>query len=113
MPLTEGDIKRFQSAGKSNFYIRTQDGYIQLKNVHGHCIFLGDDGKCTVYDIRPEGCRVYPWVYNEEKGSIEADVDCPYSEEFEEGDIEEIMTVVSKIEIEKEKRLMPHTDTLH
>ena len=24
------------------------------------CVFLGDDNKCTIYDIRPEACRRYP-----------------------------------------------------
>ena len=24
------------------------------------CVFLGDDNKCTIYEIRPMGCRTYP-----------------------------------------------------
>jgi uncharacterized protein len=26
------------------------------------CPLLGDDGKCTVYDVRPETCRGYPYT---------------------------------------------------
>ncbi len=24
------------------------------------CVFLGDDNKCTIYEVRPMGCRTYP-----------------------------------------------------
>ena len=26
------------------------------------CPFLGDDNKCKIYDVRPEGCRAYPYT---------------------------------------------------
>jgi Fe-S-cluster containining protein len=26
------------------------------------CPFLGDDSKCTIYDVRPENCRGYPFT---------------------------------------------------
>lgn len=24
------------------------------------CVFLGDDNKCTIYEVRPKGCQTYP-----------------------------------------------------
>jgi len=24
------------------------------------CVFLGDDNKCSIYEVRPAGCRTYP-----------------------------------------------------
>jgi Fe-S-cluster containining protein len=32
-----------------------------LKHQRGGCIFLGNDDRCTVYEVRPTGCRVFPF----------------------------------------------------
>ena len=32
-----------------------------LKHQRGGCIFLGSDARCTVYEARPLGCRVFPF----------------------------------------------------
>ncbi|CAM9598793.1 unnamed protein product, partial [Phaeothamnion confervicola] len=43
------------------------DGWVRLRdrdNAAGgqSCCFLADDGKtCTIYEVRPEQCRTYPW----------------------------------------------------
>ncbi len=38
-------------------------GRILRRKSDGSCRFLSDDGKCTVYDVRPLLCRTYPfWV---------------------------------------------------
>lgn len=31
-----------------------------LKHVKGRCIYLGSDERCSVYEARPLGCRVFP-----------------------------------------------------
>ncbi len=31
-----------------------------LRHARGRCIYLGDDDRCTIYEDRPLGCRVYP-----------------------------------------------------
>lgn len=31
-----------------------------LKHVRGRCVYLGADERCTVYNERPLGCRVFP-----------------------------------------------------
>jgi Fe-S-cluster containining protein len=32
-----------------------------LKHQRGGCVFLGADQRCTVYEARPLGCRVFPF----------------------------------------------------
>lgn len=32
-----------------------------LKHTRGGCMFLGADDRCTVYEARPLGCRVFPF----------------------------------------------------
>jgi Fe-S-cluster containining protein len=31
-----------------------------MRQGRGRCHFLGDDDRCTIYDARPLGCRVFP-----------------------------------------------------
>ncbi len=33
-----------------------------LKNEDGKCIFLAEDGRCTIYSARPWICRTYPFA---------------------------------------------------
>ena len=37
-----------------------EDGHYRIKTTP--CPFLGDDSKCTIYDVRPEKCRGYPFT---------------------------------------------------
>lgn len=32
-----------------------------LKRNEGSCVFLNDDGKCSIYDVRPVQCQTYPF----------------------------------------------------
>ncbi len=69
------------------------DGYLQLKTRDGPpakgspggkpCVFLGDDGRCTVWEARPEGCRLYPaiWGEFEERAILDEDY-CPHTDGF-------------------------------
>jgi Fe-S-cluster containining protein len=40
-------------------YLKTVDGD-QFEIVVKPCPFLGADDRCTIYEVRPEGCRGYP-----------------------------------------------------
>jgi len=68
---------------RAEFVVRNEDGNFQLKNINGHCIFFDIVLKlCKIYEIRPQGCRFYPMIYeiNNEKCII--DKDCPRSKLF-------------------------------
>jgi Fe-S-cluster containining protein len=55
-----------------------------LKHQRGGCIFLGADERCTVYDERPFGCRVFPFDSQFTKSGtlrrleLIPATDCPY-----------------------------------
>mgnify|MGYP000132521352 CR=1 FL=1 len=78
MILSESDIKRIESLGyKREYFTEFRDGFYRLRNIDGHCIFLNiETGKCKIYSYRPIGCRVYPVIYDLNKGFI-LDTDCP------------------------------------
>ena len=79
MPLSPSDIKRILKVGYglNDFRMKLGDGW-RLKNISGRRIFLsGDD--CTIYPYRPEGCQLYPLIYDEDLRHAIIDHLCPYS----------------------------------
>ena len=81
MTLTEADAARLEAAGKLDFYFVNDDHDLQLVNVDGHCIFLVD-GRCSVHDDRPEGCRLYPLILDLSVDRVVLDGFCPWAREF-------------------------------
>lgn len=79
MPLIRADIKRISDSGKRDFYHK---GSHQLININGRCIFLTEGGECTIYDIRPEGCRLYPLIMSMPSREPILDDECPNREDF-------------------------------
>ena len=79
MLLSKKDIALLekQGFGKKCFVKFDRQGFAQLKNMDGYCVFY-DRGKqrCRVYVNRPAGCRVYPVILDEEIGIILDDI-CP------------------------------------
>ena len=65
------------------------------------CMFLLTDsadkfaeGICSVYDIRPKGCQMYPTVLNEHDSAI-IDDGCPYGKEFPTPTEEDSITLLN------------------
>lgn len=83
MPLTEADARRLEGRGFGrDEFARTDDGWLRLRNRNGQCVFLGPAG-CTVHDDRPEGCRLYPLVWDADERRVVLDVEtCPFTREF-------------------------------
>lgn len=82
MTLTEADVARLEAAGERRFVRAAADGSWQLANLGGHCVFLSADGACTVYEVRPEGCELYPLVLDLGSGRVVRDSFCPHRWEF-------------------------------
>jgi Fe-S-cluster containining protein len=102
MPLTEEDARRLEALGHARAaFSRTLDGALTLANVSGACYFL-KDGRCSVYDERPAGCRLYPFVLTPE-GRMVRDEDCPWRREFREapGTRRRLLRVVAVVERER------------
>ncbi|MDD5112063.1 MAG: YkgJ family cysteine cluster protein [Candidatus Altiarchaeota archaeon] len=58
--LSKDDITRMEKGGLQNFY-ETAGGEARIKRIKGRCVFLDAGGSCSVYDIRPEVCRRFPF----------------------------------------------------
>jgi len=82
MLLSNNDIQRIENIGYNrNFFVKTKKGMLKLKNKDGHCVF--HNGKiCLIYENRPEGCKLYPLIFNKEQKSAIVDEECPYQDNF-------------------------------
>jgi Fe-S-cluster containining protein len=102
MPLTRSDVERLLKKGYNfqDFAVR-ENKVTRLRNVKGYCSFLRN-GRCIIYSIRPEGCKIYPLVYDEERGEGVFDELCPYREQFmaSKKSIEELKKLVLKLDKE-------------
>lgn len=90
MPLTEEDVARLEARGhEPSSFVVAEDGFAFLANVDRRCYFLGDDDRCREYAHRPEGCRLYPLVLDEELSRHVLDSLCPHRGDVEAGEAEE------------------------
>jgi Fe-S-cluster containining protein len=105
MPLTRVDMRRITRKGfrLSDFAVKVGVEW-RLRNSSGRCFFLSG-GLCRIYSHRPEGCRLYPLVYNEDMGKLAMDNLCPHGSEFEvdEEDTARLMRLIRRLEKEAEK----------
>ena len=77
MLLSHKDIETIRTLGyEDDFFIEKHRGWLQLKNKNGRCVFH-DGTKCTIYEHRPEGCTLYPVVYNADTKEAMLDSECP------------------------------------
>src|SRR5579871_83931 len=85
MLLLDEDIARIRRLGyEENFFVtkNSQDGFKALKNSSaGRCVFH-DGRKCTIYENRPKGCKLYPIIFDEDQGHAVRDKLCPFRDEF-------------------------------
>jgi Fe-S-cluster containining protein len=71
MLLSAKDIERLEKKGYDRtFFVRfDSEGYATLRNRRGHCVFYDTEkSRCKVRAHRPLGCRIYPVIYDEDKG---------------------------------------------
>lgn len=104
MTLTESDVARLRAASHRQFFFVNHDQDLQLENVDGHCIFLVD-GRCSVYDDRPQGCRTYPLILDLSVDRIVLDDVCPWSSEFSFSREDEVRLRKSVVDEESERRI--------
>ncbi|KYK28878.1 hypothetical protein AYK20_06485 [Thermoplasmatales archaeon SG8-52-1] len=103
MILSNNDIEKIQNIGyNKNFFVKRSDGWKKLKNKNGKCVF--HNGKiCMIYDQRPEGCKLYPLIFNIELKSAIIDSFCPYKNDFSFNleDSKKLYDVIKQIIYEK------------
>ncbi len=79
MPLTRTDVERLAGLGhEPAAFTLVEDGFTFLTNVEGRCYFLDPGGRCSVYQDRPEGCRLYPLVLTDDMADFRLDHLCPH-----------------------------------
>jgi len=106
MLLTNSDIQKIENIGyDKNYFARNKKGWIKLKNIEGRCVF--HNGKiCLIYENRPEGCVLYPLIFNRENNSAIVDEECPFQEKFKfnKKNINQLSVLIRKIIDERKER---------
>ncbi len=103
MLLSKDDVERIRKLGfDSKFFVIKKNGWLYLKNCNGRC-FFHDGTKCLIYENRPEGCRLYPVIFDIDRKCAVLDDDCPYKDRFRISDlvVKKLYDVVLKIQKEK------------
>ncbi len=111
IPLYEKDIKRLESAGYKGFYEPTTELEFELTGApykmklkrDGSCIFLKDN-LCSVYELRPDTCRRYPFIVGDD--FILVSISCPGIRWDERGDPEPYRELSREIAARIKKMLM-------
>ena len=133
MLLTEADLERIRAEHPDrDFFFRAEDGFLQLRTRNGlpasgawggdgtgpppggesprPCIFLEASGACGIHAIRPEGCRLYPAVWDEGLRAAALDADyCPHTDGFllPKSTEDAVRRLADRLESERQKRLGP------
>jgi Fe-S-cluster containining protein len=79
MLLSTEDIECLERKGYARefFACYNSQGYFTLRNCGGYCVFYDvEKQRCRVHASRPSGCRIYPVIYDEDKGIV-VDGICP------------------------------------
>jgi len=107
MHLLQADIDRIVQLGfDREFFCTEQDGWLQLTNDAGRCVFH-NGSQCTIYAHRPVGCQLYPVVFDEDSCSGFLDEDCPYHSAFglSKKTQEGVVALVAQLKQERKQRL--------
>ncbi|MBU7022969.1 MAG: YkgJ family cysteine cluster protein [Theionarchaea archaeon] len=92
--LSENDYARIEHHVQKPFArkVRSEHGWIYLMEIHDEkCIFLQDDGKCSINSFKPLDCKIYPLLfrYSNEEITFFVSSRCPFHHqvprEFVEG----------------------------
>jgi len=91
MMLSNADVERLEKMGyhRQKFARYDRHGFVRLKNRLGFCVFYDSEKcRCSIYEHRPSGCRIYPVICSEQEGIVLDDL-CPMKD------------TVSKIELKR------------
>ena len=106
MLLSHHDVKTIEGLGyPKDFFLIQKNGWLQLKNNQGRCVFHTTE-KCRIYDHRPEGCTLYPIVYQQDTHQVILDNDCPQRHMFEliETAKQQLVTLLKRLQQERTQR---------
>jgi hypothetical protein len=107
MVLSYRDIENIQKMGYDRqFFVSESKGWLQLKNHQGHCVFH-DGTRCNIYYHRPEGCTLYPVVYDKDNNDAILDNECPQKHCFSlsKSKSQQLNLLISILEKERTERI--------
>ncbi|MFW9990483.1 MAG: YkgJ family cysteine cluster protein [Candidatus Odinarchaeota archaeon] len=88
MPLTVKDVMRISGITglPVESFTSIRGGMTVLKNTRENdrcqCFFLDTNSHCSIYRIRPQGCRYYPVIWDLDNRIAVLHEYCPYREDF-------------------------------
>ena len=97
MLLLDEDVERIIGLGyEEKFFVakESNEGFKVLKNSRADRCVFHDGTRCTIYENRPKGCKLYPIIFDENLGLAVRDKLCPYRDEF-------LLTAQTKDELEQ------------
>jgi Fe-S-cluster containining protein len=100
------DISRLRALGyEVNEFVVQRGGERRLRNKEGKCFFL-TNGKCTVYEDRPTGCRFYPLVFDQDN-EVVVDPECAHAGQFtvDPDEAEKLAEFIRKLKREKKRKI--------
>ena len=106
MLLSHQDIERIKRLGfNTDFFITERNGWLQLKNQDGRCVFHNSI-MCTIYENRPDGCKLYPVIYDKYMKHAVFDKDCPQRDKFHmsESITKQLYDLILELERERDQR---------
>lgn len=82
MMLNIEDIERIERLNSDGLtktdFCEQKGGFFFLRNQENHCIFLNlETLTCSIYEIRPAGCRFYPLIFDQYEDRCIFDDYCP------------------------------------
>lgn len=107
MLLTYEDIEKIAKLGYDRaYFVEERDGWLQLKNSQGRCVFHTGE-TCRIYKDRPLGCTLYPVVYDNDNHCAILDRECPQKQKFSLGknNVRKLGTLVSTLRRERAQRI--------
>jgi Fe-S-cluster containining protein len=110
MLLSNEDIERLERKGyERDFFVRIdKEGYAMLRNRDGVCVFFDPEKRvCRERAKRPLGCRIYPVMFDEDKGIVVDDI-CPAKNTLTEKQKakrgKKVLKLLKRIDAEAKKR---------
>jgi hypothetical protein len=82
--VSRTEQKRIEAKGFTDFLESADKNGIRWvqRQKEGSCFFLTKNNRCSIFDVRPQACRLEPFTivdYDYEKNRIEVDLNFPFS----------------------------------
>ena len=78
--LGEEEVTRLASRVDVWEVVEERAAMVLMRQANDACVLLSDDLRCSAYEVRPKGCRDYPFRLEVEEGRpprVERDLACP------------------------------------